>query len=282
MRHRKKGRVLGRNPSHRKAMLRNMVKSLILTVDPKIDDLVDVSKDSRFRAPEVRGRIITTLAKAKEVQPMVEKCITIARRALKHEREAEKLKPDVEKNSQEWQQWRKSDQWRQWAQAMAPAVTARRRIVSLLAERGDKDDTGDKRVVRVLFQKLAPRFEHRQGGYTRILKLAKPRLGDAGRRAILEFVAEDYQRNAEEAAEAPAFEDTQDDLSSEDTDQPQGDQSPTEDKSTELTAANESQASQDQPEETKPDQAEAGEKKEESEATANAESDEADKSGDKK
>jgi large subunit ribosomal protein L17 len=40
----------------------------------------------------------------------------------------------------------------------------------------------------VLFSGIAPRFEQRDGGYTRILKLADPRLGDAGRRAVLELV----------------------------------------------------------------------------------------------
>jgi large subunit ribosomal protein L17 len=39
-----------------------------------------------------------------------------------------------------------------------------------------------------LFDEVAPRFTDRPGGYTRILRLAKPRLGDAGERAILEFV----------------------------------------------------------------------------------------------
>jgi large subunit ribosomal protein L17 len=62
---------------------------------------------------------------------------------------------------------------------MAPAVTARRRVVQLL---------GDKQAARILFEVIAPRFADRPGGYTRILKLSKPRLGDAGQRAILEFV----------------------------------------------------------------------------------------------
>jgi large subunit ribosomal protein L17 len=62
---------------------------------------------------------------------------------------------------------------------MAPAVKARRRVVQLL---------GDKKAARVLFERIAPRFMDRPGGYTRILKLATPRLGDAGPRALLEFV----------------------------------------------------------------------------------------------
>jgi len=39
-----------------------------------------------------------------------------------------------------------------------------------------------------LFDEIGPRFVERPGGYTRILKLAKPRLGDNGDRAIIEFV----------------------------------------------------------------------------------------------
>jgi len=45
-----------------------------------------------------------------------------------------------------------------------------------------------KEAVQKLFDVLGPRFQDRPGGYCRILKLAKPRLGDAGQRAVLEFV----------------------------------------------------------------------------------------------
>jgi large subunit ribosomal protein L17 len=46
----------------------------------------------------------------------------------------------------------------------------------------------DKDAVSKLFEVLGPRFNERPGGYCRILKLSKPRLGDAGERAIIEFV----------------------------------------------------------------------------------------------
>ena len=46
----------------------------------------------------------------------------------------------------------------------------------------------DKDAVSKLFEVLGPRFLERPGGYCRILKLSKPRLGDAGERAIIEFV----------------------------------------------------------------------------------------------
>jgi large subunit ribosomal protein L17 len=130
-------------------------------------------------APKVAGRIITTLAKAKEVRPLVERCITIAKRGLVSLDQAKEFGTSADRDSAAWKQWRTSDRWSQWAQAVAPAVTARRRVVQLL---------GDKQAARIVFEKVAPRFVDRPGGYTRILKLATPRLGDAGPRALIEFV----------------------------------------------------------------------------------------------
>src|SRR5688572_12008895 len=75
MRHRRRGRVLGRAPSHRKAMLKNLASALFLT---------ERDAEGEDNEPEVKGRIITTVAKAKEVRPLVEKCITIACKALEH------------------------------------------------------------------------------------------------------------------------------------------------------------------------------------------------------
>lgn len=46
----------------------------------------------------------------------------------------------------------------------------------------------DGAAVEKLFDVLGPRFADRPGGYCRVLKLSKPRLGDNGRRAIIEFV----------------------------------------------------------------------------------------------
>src|SRR5688572_16258580 len=42
--------------------------------------------------------------------------------------------------------------------------------------------------VKILFTEIAPKFKDRPGGYTRILKLAKARRGDAGEQAVLEWV----------------------------------------------------------------------------------------------
>ena len=92
---------------------------------------------------------------------------------LEQKAEAERLYTSAERNSDEWRSWRQSEEWREWNEAAAPVVAARRRALTLL---------GDKKAVKVLFEEVAPRFADRDGGYTRILRLAKPRLGDAGTR----------------------------------------------------------------------------------------------------
>jgi large subunit ribosomal protein L17 len=170
MRHRKRGRKLGRSPKHQRALRKSLASALFLTErDAEFDD----------NKPKVKGRIITTISKAKEVRPLVEKCITVARRGLVAEEAAREFGTNAERGSDAWKTWRKSDKWGKWNQAVAPSVAARRRCLQLL---------GDKAAVAVLFSEVAPRFADRPGGYTRILRLAKPRLGDAGIRAVIEFV----------------------------------------------------------------------------------------------
>lgn len=184
MRHRRKGRVLGRSPSHQRALLRNLASALFLTEQDRDADEVGAAK--------VRGRIVTTVAKAKEVRPLVERCVTIARHGLAAQEKAREFATTADRDSAEWRQWRQGEQWQRWARAVAPAVKARRRVVQLL---------GDKRAARILFEQVAPRFVDRPGGYTRILKLATPRLGDAGPRAVLEFVGSEAR-----SASAPRVE----------------------------------------------------------------------------
>jgi large subunit ribosomal protein L17 len=62
----------------------------------------------------------------------------------------------------------------------AEKVTARRRVVSKL---------GDNRIIKRVFEEIAPRFASRSGGYTRVLRVG-PRLGDSAEMVILELVEE--------------------------------------------------------------------------------------------
>jgi large subunit ribosomal protein L17 len=186
MRHRRKGRKLGRNPNHQRALLRSLASALILTER-------DAENDEN--KPKTKGRIITTIQKAKEVRPLVERVVTIAIRALPQIEAAARLESNTERNTEGWKQWRNGPGWAEWNKAIAPVIAARRRTLQLL---------GSKQAVRILFSDIAPRFTDRPGGYTRVLRLAKPRLGDAGVRAILEFVGT-HDRKRRKAAR-PTFE----------------------------------------------------------------------------
>ncbi len=103
-------------------------------------------------------RIETTEAKARVVRRQTEKLITLAKRGL----EAEKLDP-------------------------ARGVHARR-LASARINRWMEEADG-KRVdlVKKLFEEIAPRYQDRPGGYTRIVKIGQ-RQGDAAPMAVLELV----------------------------------------------------------------------------------------------
>lgn len=118
MRHRNSGKRLGRNTSHRKAMLRNMVTSLL-----------------------EHEKITTTDARAKELRPITEKLITMAKRGDLH---------------------------------------ARRQVTEVIR---------DRKTVAKLFERLAPRYADRPGGYTRIIKLGH-RLGDNAALSMITLVEE--------------------------------------------------------------------------------------------
>lgn len=140
MRHRLAHRKLGRTSEHRRALLRNQADALLR-----------------------HERIETTLPKAKELRPFVERLITIAKRGV------------------------------QAAEPNGRTLTARRLVAR---------DLLDDSVVAKLFAELAPRYVERPGGYTRILKLGHRR-GDAAEVAQVELVGSEYDpKKAEEERKA--------------------------------------------------------------------------------
>lgn len=151
MRHRKAGRKLNRNATHRLALMRNLSRALIQ-----------------------HERIITTLEKARELRPFIEKLITIAKNNSLH---------------------------------------ARRLILSRLGPAAkpefysDEGDPIDDRALDKLFKVLGPRYQERPGGYTRIIKRHERRLGDAGRTAFIELLRDgETKQKKVKAGPAPRVE----------------------------------------------------------------------------
>ena len=181
MRHRKRGRTLGRNAAHRKAMFRNMANSL-------------------FEHEE----IVTTVAKAKELRPFAEKMITLARRGALANRDAEKIREKtagLDKASTE-----RAELLAEWRKANAPVLHVRRMLISRLGNHRLQDDDDHDTIIHKLIKTIGPRYADRPGGYTRILKLTKRRLGDAGHQAMISLVTDDSspprRRHKKEEAEA--------------------------------------------------------------------------------
>jgi large subunit ribosomal protein L17 len=134
MRHRVGQRKLGRVTEHRIAMLRNQAEALIQ-----------------------HEHLETTVPKAKELRPFVERIITLAKRGIAQ------------------------------GAAAGGSLHARRLVFR---------DIQNRDVVAKLFDTIAPRFEARPGGYTRILRLGHRR-GDSADVALIELVGSEYDPNAE-------------------------------------------------------------------------------------
>ena len=116
----------------------------------------------------INERIVTTESRAKEVRCLAEKMVTLGKRGDLHSRRQ--------------------------------AAAFLRNEIASFEETEDAIIVED--VLQKLFDTLAPRFEDRNGGYTRILKM-EPRRGDAAKMALLEFVeGTETEEETEEAVEA--------------------------------------------------------------------------------
>ena len=105
--------------------------------------------------------VSTTLEKAKEVRSFAEKLITLAKKGT---------------------------------------LPARRRAIAMLNNRAIyAEENGEMvkkgTVVGKLFSEIGPRYLDRAGGYTRIIKLPKCRLGDGGKLVLLQLVEQGKEKN---------------------------------------------------------------------------------------
>ena len=176
MRHRIHHRKLNRTSEHRKALRRNMAQNLI-----------------------DNGQITTTIAKARDLRPFFERLVTLAvktRRlaadsdragALRARRAIDRLLGD---------RCLIAAEHRAAYESMSDAARAKTlRMVS-----GRRYRTGEPKgrlaftaesVAHRLIETIAPRFSDRPGGYTRLIRLAKRRVGDASSLAMLKLVGDE-------------------------------------------------------------------------------------------
>src|SRR6266702_5831878 len=151
MRHLKAHRKLGRTTEHRISMLRNLATSLINSHD---------------------DRIVTTLPKAKELRPFIERAITLSRRAA-----------SLEGNGSE----ATGLHLRRQAAAFFHSGNFSQAAASGRRGQAKPPRTAGVAALRRLFDELGERFKDRPGGYTRIIKMGR-RAGDGAELAIIELL----------------------------------------------------------------------------------------------
>jgi len=163
MRHLKAHRKLGRTSEHRMSLLRNLAVSLINAREE---------------------RIVTTLPKAKELRPFIERAITLSRKASQ-------LTGD-DTGPRALHLRRQAAGFFHAGNMQAAAVTGKRGQARL-------PRTAGVAALKRLFDELGDRYKDRPGGYTRILKLGR-RAGDNAELAIIELVGNQGELDALEAA----------------------------------------------------------------------------------
>jgi len=129
-------------------MLRNMVSSLI-----------------------EHERIVTTEAKAKELRHLADQMITLAKKGLPSEEQHNNNNNSSNSNSDGTTK----------PETKTPGELLHHRRRASRVVRGEWN-------VTKLFDVLGPRYKFREGGYTRVLKLARPRAGDNAPMAVIEYV----------------------------------------------------------------------------------------------
>ncbi len=176
-------RKLGRTSSQRKALLRGQVTSLL------------ASKD---------GRIITTEARAKEVKKIVEGLIALAVKE-KDNFEMVKITAKVARKDKDGKRVKEEKDGKRVTvydevekeikKDMPSRLHARRQILKVLytvtevpqKNAGKKRNTKEIDLVAKLFDEIAPKYDGRNGGYTRIVKIGQ-RKGDGAMQVVLELV----------------------------------------------------------------------------------------------
>ncbi len=176
-----KYRKLGRTSSQRKALLRNQVTNLLY-----------------------HGRIITTQAKAKEVQKIAEGLIALAVKE-KDNFETVKVTAKVPKRDKDGKRVKEvkdgkkvtlyDEVQKEIKKDLPGRLHARRQMLRVLypitevpaKNAGRKRNTKAVDMPAKLFDEIAPKYVNRNGGYTRIIKIG-PRKGDAAMEVVLELV----------------------------------------------------------------------------------------------
>ena len=176
-----KYRKLGRTSSQRKALLRNQVTNLLY-----------------------HGKIVTTEQKAKEVRKIAEGLIAMAVRE-KDNFETVTVTAKVPRKNAEGKREKQVvdgkkvtvyDEVQKEIKKDSPSrLHARRQMLKVLypvkevpaAQAGRKKNTKNVDLVAKLFDEIAPKYENRNGGYTRIVKIGQ-RKGDAAMKVLIELV----------------------------------------------------------------------------------------------